>query len=200
MFQILTSKLQIVFKNYPCFLFLMISLSFFISCKNDNETPNSTSKIDKVKIDQQFIKVNQQIVTKENDEMDFYQKSHQFAFVKTNFGVRYFVYKPSIAGDSIANGDVVTINYTLSLLDGTICYSSNTDGEKQFKVGMQDVEDGLHKAILKLKQGDKALLLIPSHLAHGLLGDSKKVPPQSPILYDIEILEVSKSSSSHGKK
>jgi FKBP-type peptidyl-prolyl cis-trans isomerase len=172
-------------------------LSIFISCKSDNGTTTSTSKIDKVKIDQQFVKINQQIVTKENDEMDYYQKSHQFPFVKTNFGVRYYVYKPSIAGDSISNGDIVTINYTLSLLDGTICYSSKTDGEKQFKVGMQDVEDGLHKSILKLKKGDKALLLIPSHLAHGLLGDSKKVPPQSPILYDIEILQVSKSSSSN---
>jgi FKBP-type peptidyl-prolyl cis-trans isomerase len=198
-FRIQISKLQIVFKTYY-HLFLIIPLSIFISCKSDNGTTNSTSKVDKVKINQQFIKVNQQIVTKENDEMDFYQKSHQLPFVKTNFGVRYYVYKPSITGDSIANGDVVTINYTLSLLDGTICYSSTTDGEKQFKVGMQDVEDGLHKAILKLKQGDKALLLIPSHLAHGLLGDSKKVPPQSPILYDIEILQLSKSSLSHDGK
>lgn len=196
MFRILISKLQIVFKTYY-HSFLIISLSIFISCKSDNGTTTSTSKIDKVKIDQQFVKINQQIVTKENDEMGYYQKSHQFPFVKTNFGVRYYVYKPSIAGDSISNGDIVTINYTLSLLDGTICYSSKTDGEKQFKVGMQDVEDGLHKSILKLKKGDKALLLIPSHLAHGLLGDSKKVPPQSPILYDIEILQVSKSSSSN---
>jgi FKBP-type peptidyl-prolyl cis-trans isomerase len=38
-----------------------------------------------------------------------------------------------------------------------------------------------------LKHGDKALLLIPSHLAHGLLGDFKKIPPQMPIIYDVEI-------------
>lgn len=197
MCQILINKLQIVFKTYSYFLLLMIGASFFNSCKNGEDSHEQKSGIDKVKIDQQFIKVNQQVVTKEIDEMDYYQKSHQFPFVKTNFGVRYYVYKPSIVGDSIANGDIVTINYTLTLLDGTICYSSKSDGEKQFKVGMQDVEDGLHKSILKLKKGDKALLLIPSHLAHGLLGDSKKVPPQSPILYDIEILQVSKSSSSN---
>jgi FKBP-type peptidyl-prolyl cis-trans isomerase len=62
---------------------------------------------------------------------------------------------------------------------------------------MQDVEDGLHKAVLNLKQGDKALILIPSHLAHGLLGDSKQVPPQSIILYDIEIILVKKDKSAH---
>ena len=137
------------------------------------------------------------MVAKENDEMDYFQKSHKFPFIKTTSGVRYFVYKPSLLGDSITNGDVISINYTLSLLDGTVCYSSDTDGVKEFKVGMQDAEDGLHKAVLNLKQGDKALILIPSHLAHGLLGDSKKVPPQSIILYDIEIILVKKDKSAH---
>ena len=137
------------------------------------------------------------MVAKENDEMDYFQKSHKFPFIKTTSGVRYFVYKPSLLGDSITNGDVISINYTLSLLDGTVCYSSDTDGVKEFKVGMQDVEDGLHKAVLNLKQGDKALILIPSHLAHGLLGDSKQVPPQSIILYDIEIILVKKDKSAH---
>ena len=137
------------------------------------------------------------MVAKENDEMDYFQKSHKFPFIKTTSGVRYFVYKPSLLGDSITNGDVISINYTLSLLDGTVCYSSDTDGVKEFKVGMQDVEDGLHKAVLNFKQGDKALILIPSHLAHGLLGDSKQVPPQSIILYDIEIILVKKDKSAH---
>ncbi|MES2131245.1 MAG: FKBP-type peptidyl-prolyl cis-trans isomerase [Bacteroidota bacterium] len=142
------------------------------------------------KVKQQFIKANQQVVVKENDEMDYYQKSHQLAFTKTTAGIRYYVYKPSLKGDSIKDGSVIKINYTLSLLDGTVCYSSEKDGAKEFKVGMDDLEDGLHKAVLHLKNGDKALIMIPSHLAHGLLGDSKKIPPQSPILYDIEVLSV----------
>jgi FKBP-type peptidyl-prolyl cis-trans isomerase FkpA len=121
--------------------------------------------------------------------MDYFQKSHQFKFIKTTSGIRYYIYQPSQKGDSVLDGDIVSINYKLSLLDGTLCYTSNTDGMKQFKVGMQDVEDGLHKAITHFKVGDKALILIPSHLAHGLLGDSKKIPPQMPILYDLEIVK-----------
>ena len=57
---------------------------------------------------------------------------------------------------------------------------------------MENIEDGLQKALLYLKCGDKALILIPSHFAHGLMGDSKKIPPQSPILYDVEVLSVKK--------
>ena len=171
-------------------------LSFFLmgmllsSCGPEQKTEKP--EFNKNKVKQQFIKANQQVVVKENDEMDYYQKSHHMAFVKTTSGIRYFVYKPSVKGDSITDGDIITINYTISLLDGTECYSSKTEGIKEIKVGMENVEDGLHKAALYLKSGDKALILIPSHLAHGLLGDSKKIPPQSPILYDLEIISVRK--------
>jgi FKBP-type peptidyl-prolyl cis-trans isomerase len=97
------------------------------------------------------------------------------------------VYKPSAKGDSIRDGDIIKMNYTLSLLDGTVCYSSKTEGSKTFKVGEENLESGIHKGVQYLKRGDEALILIPSHLAHGLLGDLKKIPPQMPIVYDVEI-------------
>jgi FKBP-type peptidyl-prolyl cis-trans isomerase FkpA len=171
---------------------LFIGFTFvFFACGNKNEVVDHNS-FNKEKVKKQFIKANQQVVVKENDEMDYYQKSHKMPFVKTTSGIRYFVYKPSIKGDSIKTDDIIKINYTVSLLDGTECYSSKVDGEKEFIVGMENIEDGLHKAVLNFKAGDKALVLIPSHLAHGLLGDSKKIPPQSPIIYDVEIISVKK--------
>jgi FKBP-type peptidyl-prolyl cis-trans isomerase FkpA len=163
------------------------------SCRTDSSHEKDKS-FNQEKIKQQFVKANQQLVVKENDEMDYYQKSHQMPFVKTKSGIRYFVYEASTKGDSIKNSDIITIDYTVSLLDGTICYSSKQDGVKKITVGMQDVEDGLHKALTYLKSGDKARILIPSHLAHGLLGDTKKIPPQSPIMYDIHIISIIKNS------
>jgi FKBP-type peptidyl-prolyl cis-trans isomerase len=171
----------------PAFSGLLLLASCGETPKEEKQAPINESRIK-----DQFIKANQQVVVKESDEMDYYQKSHHMAFVKTSAGIRYFVYKPSPPqNDSIKDGAIVTINYTVSLLDGTECYSSKTAGPKEFKVGMDNLEDGLHKAVLYLKQHDKALIMIPSHLAHGLLGDSKKIPPQSPIMYDIDVLAVS---------
>ena len=108
-------------------------------------------------------------------------------FVKTASGVRYFVYDPSAKGDSIREGMEITMNFKLSLLDGTDCYSSATGGPKTFVVGKENIESGIHKGVQYLKRGDKAVLLIPSVLAHGLLGDFDKIPPQMPIVYDVEI-------------
>lgn len=149
--------------------------------------------MDKSKLKQQFIRANQQVVQKENDEMDYYQKSHQLPFVRSSSGVRYVVYKPSAKGDSIRAGDIVTMRYTVSLMDGTECYSSDSSGPKEFRVGQDDLESGIHRGVQLIKNGDKALFLIPSHLAHGLLGDYKKIPPQSPIVYDVEIVSVKKA-------
>jgi len=39
-----------------------------------------------------------------------------------------------------------------------------------------------------MRQGDRAKLIVPSHLAFGLLGDLKKIPAGATLVYDIEIL------------
>ncbi len=59
-----------------------------------------------------------------------------------------------------------------------------------FLVEMDNVESGLHEAITYLKEGDKAFIILPYYLAHGLLGDNDKIPPLSPALYDIELIAV----------
>jgi FKBP-type peptidyl-prolyl cis-trans isomerase len=41
-----------------------------------------------------------------------------------------------------------------------------------------------------MKAGDKARLLVPKHLAYGLLGDDKRIPANSILFYDVELLSV----------
>ncbi len=135
----------------------------------------------------QFEKANKALVQKENDEMDQYARSHQMNFFRTKSGIRYYVYQPSAKGDSIKEDMEITINFKVMLMDGTEVYNSKQSGSRTFKVGYENIESGVHKGVQYLKKGDKALLLVPSHLAHGLLGDYKKIPPQMPIVYDLQI-------------
>ena len=171
---------------------LAFSTLVFFSCKDDSTNLSRKGEFpeqnfDPQKVKDQFVKANQLVVKKESDNMDAYERSHKLSFVKTTSGIRYFVYKPSLKGDSIKSGMEITVKYTLSLLDGTVCYSSDADGLKTFVVEQEELESGIHRGLQYLKRGDKALLLIPSPLAHGLLGDFKKIPPQMPIVYDVEI-------------
>jgi FKBP-type peptidyl-prolyl cis-trans isomerase len=155
--------------------------------QQQQQAPKRTDAETNEIIKNQFVKANQQLMQKENDEMDAYAQSHKMPFVKTSSGIRYYVYKPSAKGDSIKTDMEVILDYEVSLLDGTPCYSSKTDGQKTIIIGHGDIESGIHKGLQYLKRGDKALLLIPSPLAHGLLGDFKKIPPQMPIVYDVTV-------------
>jgi FKBP-type peptidyl-prolyl cis-trans isomerase len=172
----------------PLFFFAVFLLQ--ISCTENRLKEVPTQKNDAAtdkQIREQFIKANQQLAQKENDEMDYYARSHKMHFVRTNSGIRYFVYKPSAKGDSITDGMKVMLDFEIRLLDGTLCYSSKTEGRREVTIGHEDMESGIHRGLQYLKRGDKALLLIPSHLAHGLLGDFKKIPPQMPILCDVVV-------------
>lgn len=170
-------------------IIILLFITVLWSCRDPQPKTNTniTNNFNEVKIKDQFVKANQQVIQKENDEMDFYVKSHKMPFIKTNSGIRFFVYQPSSKGDSIKQGAIVKMNYTVSLLNGDECYNSKKDGIKTFEVGHENIESGIHKGVQYLKRGDKALFLIPSHLAHGLLGDLKKIPPQMPIIYNVEV-------------
>ena len=53
-----------------------------------------------------------------------------------------------------------------------------------------DIESGLHEALKFMCTDDKALFILPSHLAHGLIGDSDQIPPMVPIIYDIHLMKI----------
>jgi len=171
-------------------LILLLILLLQTACVENPPKKETTKKDDAVtdkQIREQFIRANQQLAQKENDEMDYYAKSHKMPFYRTGSGIRYFVYRPSTTGDSIKDGMRVSLDFEIKLLDGTLCYSSKTEGRRNFVIGHDDIESGIHRGLQYLKRGDKALLLIPSPLAHGLLGDFKKIPPQMPIMCDVSV-------------
>lgn len=176
----------------PTLLFSTLTSAMFLTACQEpvrikkQNTERSDAETDKI-IREQFVKANQQQIQKENDEMDYYAVTHKMPFIRTTSGVRYWVYKPSAKGDSIKEGMTITMNYQVKLLDGTECYSSLEDGPRTFEVGNEAIESGIHKGVQYVKRGDKVLFLIPSVLAHGLLGDFEKIPPQMPIVYDVEI-------------
>ena len=93
-------------------------------------------------------------------------------------------------GDSARSGDVVKVNYTIALMDGTVCYSSDKDGTYEFRVEGDAIESGLHEAIQLMRAGDKAKFILPAHLAHGVHGDDANIPPLSTLVVDLELLEI----------
>ena len=88
------------------------------------------------------------------------------------------------------NQKIFSVKNTVELLDGTICYSSDSTGTERIKIGQSGKESGLEEGILLMRIGEKAHFILPPHLAHGLIGNMDRIPHRSIIVYNVEILNI----------
>jgi len=146
--------------------------------------------VDSQKLKENIVNVNKPAVVMEQDEINAWIKSHGYLMQSTGTGLRYLITKENKKGKEVKFKGLVKINYKVKLLDGTLCYSSDEKGPRTFAVGADNVESGVHEAVKLMKEGEKAILILPSHLAFGLIGDRDKIPPKTAVVYEIEILEV----------
>ena len=130
------------------------------------------------------IEVNKDLVKRLQDTIAQFAEKNNWDMHKTGSGLWCAITR-SGNSDTIQRNDLVQIAYTVSLLNGTLCYSSDSLGLKNIKVGQGGVESGLEEALRMLTLGDSARLLIPPHLAHGLLGDQNKIPALAILNYTV---------------
>ncbi len=178
-------KLFPMFKITPILFLLILFLG--LSCNPDKHSAQQV-KIRNSEMKKPLLKANRGLVNKEKEEIDSYVRRRNWPMELTGSGLRYFIYKKGNGTAAIA-GKYAIINYKITLLDGTVCYQS-TDKPERFLIDQDNVESGLHEGIKLLHTGDKAIFILPPHLAHGLIGDQEKIPPMSTIIYDVELISV----------
>lgn len=170
-------------------LFVFGLAMLMYSCTNCESQKNvPTSQPSENEIREQLINANRSRVEVESDRIDGYVKRRKWDMQKSGTGLRYIIYRKG-NGPLVKEGNLVKVNFEVSLINGDICYSSDSTGADQFKVGMDHVETGLHEAMLLMNKGAKAKFILPSHLAYGLLGDENKIPSNATVIYDIELLD-----------
>lgn len=169
------------------FLYCLLSFFCFVSCNTNHYYKDESKK--KIS-DEQLIKVNKYLVEKDSELIEAYIKRRNWEMKTTGSGLWYMIYEKG-GGNQAQQGKYAEIDYTIELLDGTICYDSDSLGSKKFKIGKGSVESGLEEGILLLREGDKARFIMPPHLAHHLLGDEERIPARATIVYHIELLKIS---------
>lgn len=98
-------------------------------------------------------------------------------------------------GDGAKTGDLVTVNYTGTLLDGTK-FDSNVDPSFghvqpfQFTLGQNKVINGWELGVLGMKVGEKRKLIIPPELAYGSQSPSPLIPANSTLIFEIDLLKI----------
>lgn len=95
-------------------------------------------------------------------------------------------------GDEAKSGMTVTVNYVGTLLNGTKFDSSFDRGVPfSFKLGAGSVIAGWDQGLLGMKVGGKRKLVIPAALAYGSR-EIGSIPANSPLVFEVELLKVSK--------
>ncbi len=103
-------------------------------------------------------------------------------------GLQYEVIQ-SGTGASPALTDKVTTHYHGTLLDGTV-FDSSVDRGEPASFPVNGVIKGWTEALQLMKTGDKWRLYVPSDLAYGSRGAGAKIPPFTPLIFEVELISI----------
>lgn len=139
----------------------------------------------------ELLENNKKSVRVERTQIEGYIKRRGWKMTKTGTGLQYMIYDSTVTKNTFPKDkDIAHVAYEVKLIDGRLIYKSDLEEPATFTVGKDDVESGLQEGILFMKPGNKAIMIMPTHLAHGFTGDYNKIPRNSSVIFDIELLDL----------
>lgn len=146
-----------------------------------------------------------ELVAAEGKTIEAYIQEKGLTASKTESGL-YYVIEQEGTGEATTPGTTMYVNYAGYLLDGTLFDTSMPevakannifDAERSYEalpvnVGMGQVIPGWDEGLMLLKKGSKGKFIIPSPLGYGENGAGAMIPPNSILVFDVEVTDIQK--------
>lgn len=143
----------------------------------------------------------------EEGKISNYIASNKLEPTKSATGLQYVIEEQGSA-EKPAIGDTVVVNYTGQLTNGVhfdttdealakdkkIHNPMRTYEPIRFSLGNDPVIQGWTEGLQLLGKGGKAKLIIPSTLGYGETPAGNKIPPYSPLIFDVELVDIIKAT------
>ncbi len=107
----------------------------------------------------------------------------------TASGLKYMALQHGTGTASPKATDTVTVHYKGTLLDGTV-FDSSIDRGQPTTFPLNGVIAGWTEGLQLMKVGDKFKFEIPPNLAYGPNSPSPKIPPNSTLVFEVELLGI----------
>ncbi|WP_428655562.1 FKBP-type peptidyl-prolyl cis-trans isomerase [Runella sp.] len=126
--------------------------------------------------------------------IDAYVAKNSLKTVETPSGLNYVIVKEGDGVKPVA-GNMVSVHYVGKLLDGKefdSSYKNPQSGGKpvDFPIGQGMVIPGWEEGIMNMRKGGKSTFIIPSSLAYGEAGSPGTIPPNSVLVFEVELVDV----------
>ncbi len=142
------------------------------------------------KAQQQAEKLAEEARLNEQEKIDQYIQQHNIQEQPTENGI-YYIETEKGQGKQAENGKMVKVHYTLYNIEGKQLQSSKDMGQAfTFTLGQGQVIKGWDEALLLMKEGGKAKIILPSSQAYGANDRNPDIPPYSPLVFEVELIEV----------
>lgn len=94
------------------------------------------------------------------------------------------------SGDPVPEGATITAHYTGARCKDGIIFQSSHDFGDPVTFGLSQVIQGWQQGVPGMKPGGIRRLIIPSQLAYGSVRAAANIPPNSDLVFDIELVAV----------
>ncbi len=183
--------------------FMINADSFYIKTVQAKEVPPFVKGVDDLTFNVKLQKIQTQEEARKEyqDKLEVLkQNEHSILsnyLINNNINIKptetglYFENVTTGIGPLAKDGDLVTVNFAIKLLNGTEIFSSKSSGEPVvFELGKPFDTEGMNEAVRMMKAGGSAHLIMPSNLAFGERGRAKIIPPFSPLICDVDLLKI----------
>jgi len=175
-------------------IFFITLIGFILTSCADREEPRKPINHGSGSFLKKSIEIGKELVSEEEAMFDSLIKANSDKeYILSQKGYWYTMIKQSETEDYLPKaGDLVYFDSEIYSVSGDTIYREGEIRTREYMVDKEEIIIGLRDGIKRLKKGEKAQFLFPSHVAYGYIGDKNRIGMNVPIVYTVTILDIKK--------